>query len=99
MPDFQTRTIKIPGGKGKLLTEILTGIGNSIGIDKTLLVIRREHIQLLLLGIVETKPKPMPEVPVGIRLVVIQLELAGITGDQPGRKVVVAPCEIIMGEF
>ncbi len=41
----------------------------------------------------------MPEIFVSIRLVIIELELTGITGDQPGREIVIPSRKVMIAEF
>lgn len=99
MPHLQSRAVEIAEAGGKCFTEIFAGIRDGVGIDEILLIIGCKRIHLLQLRIGESSPKSMFQGLIRIRLIIIELELAGITRDQPGRQLVIPAREIEMGEF
>ena len=82
-----------------MFAQVFTGMGDGVGVNKILLVIGCKRIHLLHLRISEPASESMFQGFVRIRLIVIELELAGIARDQPGGQLVIATREIEMGKF
>lgn len=99
MADLQSGAIKIASRERQGAAEVFVRIPDRIGVNEFLGISRRQDIELVLFGVIKPETEPMSELLIHIGQIVVELELPGITGDQPGGELVVTPGKIEMGEF